>query len=92
MKLDKFRLFRVRPYTTKKNEYKLQLIDMFFKKTISTPIIVGETWTDFAEQILKEQGFKIVGVSEVRNQSLIYICKDTHLFLKNVYEKDGITI
>lgn len=88
MKLEKFRLFRARPYTTKAKEYKIQLNDVFFKKTISAPIPLGETWVEYTQTILKEQGFKIVGVSEAKHQNLVFICKDTHLFLKSIYEDE----
>lgn len=82
MKLEKFRLFRARPYTTKQGENKLQITDMNNNQTISGTIPLGENWFEYSQMILKEQGFKIVGMSESNKQRIVYICKDSYKYLE----------
>lgn len=84
MKLEKFRLFRVRPYTTKQKENKLQITDMYNNQTISSIIPLGENWFEYSQRILKEQGFKLIGMFESNKQRIVYICKDSHKYLEKL--------
>lgn len=84
MKLEKFRLFRARPYTTKQGENKLQITDMNNNQTISSTIPLGENWFEYSQMVLKEQGFKIVGMSESNKQRIVYICKDSYKYLEKL--------